>query len=114
MRHQPEHHPELIAFVEKILGPGGSIADRSRAYGRASVMWQIHADGGPFWLKQHEMAVLYQRELAALARYAALVDGIEVPAIVASDDGLGAMLLTHVEGSHPDESDLSPDELSDV
>ncbi len=78
------------------------------------MLWRVFRGSDRFWLKQHEAKLLYERELSALSRCAAHLDGVTVPTIVHRDDELGVMLLTNVSGSHPDEMELSLDESTEM
>ena len=58
---------ELRAWAERSVGPIAELEDRSRAFGRMSLVWRLKtSDGGAYYLKRHEARLLYERELMAL------------------------------------------------
>lgn len=113
--HSDELRDQLRAWAERTIGKIATIEDRSREFGRLSLVWRIEtADGAHFYLKRHEARPLYERELRALRDWLPhLPEGarqITVP-IVATADELDAMLLEAAPGEIVEEANLTPEEL---
>ncbi len=124
--NRPENRP-LREFAASVLGPDLRIENRSRSFGRQSIIWQItDPDGGRFWLKRHDLPglpgkhtapLLYERELNALENWIPLLGEPtwwRSSELVAKSDELTAMILTNVEGGLLDETGVSPAESSEM
>lgn len=107
---------ELRAFTATTLGSGLEIEDRSRTFGRKSVMWRVAAaDGSAFYLKRHEFSHHYASEVRALNDWVPRLDPgswWSAPEVVASSDDLGAVIITELPGQIIDDSTPERDELS--
>lgn len=106
---------ELRAWAERTIGPIAELEDRSRAFGRMSLVWRLEAaDGGQFYLKRHEGRLLYERELMALRDWVArLPEGARQMAVpmVATADELDAMIFEAAPGEIVEEAELTSEEL---
>ena len=106
---------ELRAWAERTIGPIAELEDRSRAFGRMSLVWRLEtADGGQFYLKRHEERRLYERELTAVRDWVPrLPEGarqMTVP-MVATIDELEAMIFEAAPGEIVEEAELTSEEL---
>lgn len=103
-------------FAQSILGPDLRFENRSREFGRRSVVWQItDPDGRRFWLKRHDLH--FKRELNALESWVPLLGEPtwwRSSELVAKSDELEAMILTNVEGGLLDETGVSPGECTEM
>lgn len=86
----------------------------SRDFGRPSVVWRLTgSDGSRVWLKHHEGAKQYRRELIGLERYVPAL-GAQTwwcsPALVAKDDKIDAILITDIKGEIFESTTASADE----
>ncbi len=122
----PENAP-LREFARSILGPDLRFENRSREFGRRSVVWRVtDPDGGRFWLKHHAMPgmpgrhtspILYERELNALENWVPLLGEPtwwRSSELIAKSDELTAMVITNVEGGLLDETGVSPEECKEM
>lgn len=112
--HSDELRAQLRAWAERTLGPIADLEDRSRSFGRLSLVWRIETtEGRQYYLKRHEARLLYERELRALTDWLPrLPDGarqMTVP-LVATADGLDAMIFEAAPGEIVEEADLTSDE----
>ncbi len=106
---------ELRAWAERTVGPIAELEDRSRAFGRMSLVWRLEtSDGGAYYLKRHEARLLYERELMALRDWLPrLPEGarqMTVPMIATADE-LDAMLFEAAPGEIVEEAELTSEEL---
>ena len=112
----PQANLPLRDFAASILGSGLRIEDRSRSFGRQSVLWQItDSDGNRFWLKRHDLH--YKRELNALENWVPLLGDAtwwRSSEVIGKSDDLEAMVLTNVEGGLLDETGVSPEECAEM
>lgn len=92
----------LHDFILSVFGPTYTTHDRSRPFGRASLLWEIEGPHGvEAYLKQHEERRLYERARAAYQDWLpqlACPAGTAVPRLIAHDDDLGAMIITGCRG----------------
>jgi len=113
----PETEP-LRLFVAAAVGAGCRIADRSRSFGRRSITWHVTAACGTrFYLKRHEHRKHFATELLALRQWVPRLpaDGRwTAPRVEASDDALGAMLLTELPGEPLSHAALTADERREI
>ena len=111
----PENAP-LRDFAESVLGPDLQFENRSRSFGRQSVIWLItNPDGVRFWLKRHDLH--YKRELNALENWIPLLGEAtwwRSSELVGKSDELATMILTNVEGGILDETGVSPEECGEM
>ncbi|MBT5773151.1 MAG: phosphotransferase [Dehalococcoidia bacterium] len=106
---------ELRAWAERTIGPIAELEDRSRAFGRMSLVWRLETvDGGQFYLKRHEARLLYERELTAVRDWLPLLpEGarqMTVP-MVATADELDAVIFEAAPGEIVEEAELTSAEL---
>lgn len=106
---------ELRAWAERTIGPIAVLEDRSRAFGRMSLVWRLETvDGGEFYLKRHEGRRLYERELIAVRDWLPrLPEGarqMTVPMIATADE-LDAMIFEAAPGEIVEEAELTSAEL---
>lgn len=104
----------LRAFAERAVGPVVDLEDRSRSFGRMSLVWRLEtADGRQFYLKRHEERRLFERELHALTEWLPrLPEGarqMTVPPIASAAD-LDAVILEVAPGDIVESADLTADE----
>jgi phosphotransferase family enzyme len=105
---------KLRGWAERTIGPIAVLEDRSRAFGRMSLVWRLETvDGGEFYLKRHEARGLYERELVGLGWLSGLPEGARQMAVpmVATADELDAMLFEAAPGEIVEEAELSSEEL---
>ena len=105
----------LRTFAESTVGPIVDLEDRSRSFGRMSLVWRLQtAEGKQFYLKRHEQRRLFERELRALRDWAPrLPEGarqITVPVIATADD-LDAVIFEAAPGEIVEDGDFTDDEL---
>lgn len=102
----------LHDFIRSVVGPRYATHNRSRAFGRASLLWEIEAPQGVVaFLKQHEERRLFERALAAYQDWLPHLDcppGTSTPRLLAHDDELGAMIITACQGYLVDRVELEP------
>ena len=105
----------LRAFAERAVGPIVDLEDRSRSFGRMSVVWRLEtAEGQQFYLKRHEERRLFERELNALRDWVPrLPEGARQMTVppVATDDALGALVLEAAPGEIVEDGEFTEDEL---
>lgn len=104
----------LRRFAERTLGRIVALDDRSRAFGRMSLVWHLEtAEGQRYYLKRHEERRLFDRELRALRDWLPrLPEGarqMTVPAIAVADD-LDAMIFEAAPGEIVEDADLTDHE----
>ncbi|MDA0350878.1 MAG: phosphotransferase [Chloroflexi bacterium] len=104
----------LRSFAERTLGRIVMLEDRSRTFGRLSLVWHIEAaDGHHYYLKRHEDRRLYDRELRALTDWLPrLPEGarqMTVPLVATADD-LDAMLFAAAPGEIVEDAALTTEE----
>ena len=104
----------LRAFAERTLGPIVDLEDRSRSFGRMSLIWRLEtAEGNQYYLKRHEERRLFERELHALRDWVPrLPEGarqMTVPPI-ATDDALDALILEAAPGEIVEDAALTLEE----
>ncbi len=104
----------LRRFAERTLGRIVTLDDRSRAFGRMSLVWHLEtAEGQRYYLKRHEERRLFDRELRALRDWLPrLPEGarqMTVPPIAVADD-LDAMIFEAAPGEIVEDADLTDHE----
>lgn len=109
-----ELRASLRSFAEHTVGRIVDLEDRSRTFGRMSLVWRLEtAEGRQFYLKRHEERRLYERELHALTDWLPrLPEGarqMTVPPIATADD-LDAMIFEAAPGEIVEEADLTANE----
>jgi hypothetical protein len=105
---------ELRAWAERVVGPIAVLEDRSRAFGRMSLVWRLETvKGREFYLKRHERRVLYERELLGLGWLSGLPEGARQMAVpmIATANELDSMIFEAVPGEIVEEAELSSEEL---
>ena len=106
---------QLRAWAERVVGPIAVVEDRSRAFGRISLVWRLETvDGGEFYLKRHEGRLLYERELTALRDWLPrLPEGARQMAVpmIATADEHEAMIFEAAPGEIVEEAELTSEEL---
>ena len=104
----------LRAFAERTVGRIVDLEDRSRSFGRMSLVWRLEtADGKQYYLKRHEERRLFERELHALTDWVPrLPEGARQMAVplVASADDLDAIVLEAAPGEIVEDAQLTDDE----
>lgn len=104
----------LRRFAERTIGPIAHLDDRSRSFGRMSLVWRLEtAEGRQYYLKRHEERRLFDRELRALNDWLPrLPEGarqMTVPAIAIADE-LDAMIFEAAPGEIVEDADLTDHE----
>ena len=102
----------LRAFAEHTIGRIVDLEDRSRTFGRLSLVWRLEAaDGRQYYLKRHEERRLFERELRAfrdwLRRLPEGARQMTVPVVATADD---AMLFEAAPGEIVEDADLTSEE----
>lgn len=101
----------LRAFAERTLGPIVDLEDRSRSFGRMSLVWRLEtAEGKQFYLKRHEERRLFERELHALRDWVhRLPEGARQMTVqpVATADVLDALILEAAPGEIVEDAALT-------
>lgn len=113
----PDNAP-LIEMITDAVGSDVHIEDRSRQFGRRSITWQIEAaDGSGFYLKRNEHRKHFGVEVLALRDWASKLAAAEwwrSPSLVAVDDDLGALIMTHLPGEPLDSTESTPAERAEM
>ncbi|GEM_PF-1167830 len=116
--HSPEHpdNQQFVDYAQRQIGSAVQIENRSRDFGRPSIVWRLRSsDGSLAWLKHHESATLYERELIGLEQFVPAL-GVQTwwqsPRVISRDDDLAVILMTEVEGELLDETPVSSDECT--
>ena len=107
----------LRAFVEDHCGDQLTVVNLSRTAGRQSLVWRIEWPSRSAYLKKHESARLYNREIAALENWTPLLPAdvrFSTPRIIAKSDALTAVLLEVVPGEIVAEAGLTGSQQEDV
>ncbi|NKB58968.1 MAG: phosphotransferase [Alphaproteobacteria bacterium] len=114
--HSPDHPNNhlFVGFAKQEMGAQVHIDNRSRDFGRPSIVWRLTgSDGSRVWLKHHKESRLYRRELIGLERFVPAL-GSQTwwasPTLVAKDDEIGVLLMTEVEGEPLDLAELNSSE----
>lgn len=104
----------FVDFARQEMGSLVQIDNFSRDFGRPSIVWRLVAsDGSQFWLKHHETARQFQRELMGLERYIPSLGSQtwwSSPTLVAKNSEMDVILMTGVEGDVLGEAAISADE----
>jgi len=93
--------PALATWLDTILGAGWTAENRSRTFGRQSVLWYVTAGEQVLVLKCHEERGLFERASLAYREWlpgVTLPSEIHVPDLVAYDEEQGAFLMTRLPG----------------
>ena len=109
-----EFRAALRAFAERSVGPIVALEDRSRAFGRISLVWRLETAGGrQYYLKRHEDRRLFDRERHAVLDWLPrLPEGarqMTAPPTAIADD-LDAMIFEAAPGEIVEEADLTREE----
>ncbi|MDF1777664.1 MAG: aminoglycoside phosphotransferase family protein [Rhizobiaceae bacterium] len=114
--HCPDHpnNQNFVDFARREVGSRVRIENRSRDFGRPSIVWRLTAsDGSKTWLKHHQDPKLFHRELIGLEHYVPAL-GVQTwwssPALVTKDAQMNVMLITEVKGKVLDTISAMADE----
>ena len=111
--HSPEHpdNQQFVDYAQRQMGSAVQIDNRSRDFGRPSIVWRLRgSDGSLAWLKHHESATLYERELIGLEQLVPAL-GMQTwwqsPTVISRDDELAVILMSEVFGELLDTTPVS-------
>ena len=110
----PDLLEALRRFADRTIGPIAAVDDRSRSFGRMSLVWHLEtAEGRRYYLKRHEERRLFERELHALRDWLPrLPEGarqMTVPPLAVADD-LDAIILEAAPGEIVEDAALADHE----
>jgi len=108
----------LREMARQTLGSGCEFTDFSRNVGRRTITWLLTAsDGTQAYLKRHEHRKHHAAEVLTLSRWAPLIESADwwsAPAVLTSDDELGAVILSALPGETLDHAQVTPGEREEA